>query len=107
MAKKAKGPRGPTKSELFSKISDKTGLTKKDVTAVFTALDEVVAASLKGPAGEVTIPGLVKLLRHHKPARAARQGINPFTKEPMTFKAKPAQKTVKARVLKHAKDMVA
>jgi hypothetical protein len=39
-----------------------------------------------------------------KPATKARQGINPFTKEPMTFKAKPARKLVKVRALKGLKD---
>jgi len=41
-----------------------------------------------------------------KPAVKARKGINPFTKEPTVFKAKPARKVVKAQVLKAVKDMV-
>jgi hypothetical protein len=39
-----------------------------------------------------------------KPATKARQGINPFTKEPTIFKAKPARKLVKIRALKGLKD---
>jgi hypothetical protein len=39
-----------------------------------------------------------------KPATKAREGINPFTKEPTTFKAKPARKIIKARPVKAAKD---
>jgi DNA-binding protein HU-beta len=39
-----------------------------------------------------------------KPARSARQGINPFTKEPTVFAAKPAGKAVKARPVKAIKD---
>ena len=31
-----------------------------------------------------------------KPATKERKGINPFTKEPTVFKAKPARKVVKA-----------
>ena len=42
----------------------------------------------------------------NKPATEARSGINPFTKEPMEFAAKPASKTVKASPLKVAKDAV-
>jgi hypothetical protein len=34
----------------------------------------------------------------------AHEGINPFTKEPMTFKAKPASKVVRARPTKALKD---
>jgi hypothetical protein len=42
----------------------------------------------------------------NKPATEARSGINPFTKEPMQFAAKPASKSVKASPLKVAKDAV-
>jgi DNA-binding protein HU-beta len=36
-----------------------------------------------------------------------RATINPFTKEPMTFEAKPASKVIKARPVQAAKDAVA
>jgi DNA-binding protein HU-beta len=39
-----------------------------------------------------------------KAATKARQGINPFTKQPTIFKAKPARKLVKIRALKALKD---
>ena len=42
-----------------------------------------------------------------KPAAKARKGINPFTKEETTFKAKPARKVIKGRPVKAAKDAVA
>ncbi|WP_414645576.1 hypothetical protein [Bradyrhizobium sp. 6(2017)] len=42
----------------------------------------------------------------NKPATEARMGVNPFTKEPMQFAAKPASKSVKASPLKVAKDAV-
>ncbi len=42
-----------------------------------------------------------------KPATKARKGTNPFTGEAMTFKAKPATKTVKVTPLKAFKDVVA
>ena len=41
-----------------------------------------------------------------KPATKERKGINPFTKEPTVFKAKPARKVLKARPVKAAKDAV-
>jgi len=40
-------------------------------------------------------------------ATKERKGINPFTKEPTVFKAKPARKVVKGRPVKAAKDAVA
>lgn len=38
--------------------------------------------------------------------RRSRKGINPFTKEPAIFKAKPARKIIRARPVKAAKDAV-
>jgi nucleoid DNA-binding protein len=107
---KAATPRakGATKGEIHTKISEKTGLSKKDVASVFDALGELITTSLaqkKGP-GLFVIPGLLKLKVVSKPATKAKQGINPFTKEPMTFKAKPARKVIKAIPLKALKDSV-
>ena len=58
---------------------------------MFDALTELIGNELgkKGP-GLFVIPGLLKLKVVRKPATKAKQGINPFTKEPMTVKAKPA-----------------
>ena len=47
----------------------------------------------------------VKLKRVKKPATKARKGINPFTGEPMMFKAKKASTSVRAVALKACKDM--
>jgi len=43
---------------------------------------------------------------HKKPARPAREGINPFTKQKQKFAAKPASKAVRARPVKAVKDAV-
>jgi nucleoid DNA-binding protein len=101
-------PKSATKGEIHTKISEKTGLSKKEVASVFDALGELITTSLsqkKGP-GLFVIPGLLKLKVVNKPATKAKQGINPFTKEPMTFKAKPARKVIKAIPLKALKDTV-
>jgi DNA-binding protein HU-beta len=42
-----------------------------------------------------------------KPATKARQGVNPFTKQPITIPAKPASKSVRARPIKAIKEAVA
>ena len=98
----------PTKSEIYTKIADDTGLTKKDVAAVFDSLSGQIKKNLggRGAPGIFTVPGLMKLKVVKKPARKARKGINPFTKEEMMFKAKPASKSVKVLALKGLKDMV-
>jgi nucleoid DNA-binding protein len=98
----------PTKSEIYARIVDDTGLTRKDVTAVFESLNGQIKKNLggRGAPETFTIPGLMKLRVVKKPARKARKGVNPFTGEEMMFKAKPASKAVKVSPLKGLKDMV-
>jgi DNA-binding protein HU-beta len=50
------------------------------------------------------VPGFAKFVVIKKPASKAHKGINPFTKEPMMFKAKLARNILKARPVKAAKD---
>jgi nucleoid DNA-binding protein len=90
-----------SKTQFVAAVADKSGLTKKQTTAALEAITKVVTRELgkKGP-GEVVLPGLIKLTVVVKPATPAHEGINPFTKQPMTYKAKPARKVVKARALK-------
>ena len=105
MAKAAGKP--PTKTEVFAKIAEETGLSKKDVAAVFDSLAGQIDKSLgKGGPKAFTLHGLCKITVQHKPATKERKGINPFTKEETVFKAKPARNVVKIRPLKNLKDMV-
>ena len=96
-----------TKSQFVTTLATKGGLSKKQITAVLDAINETVAQQLgrKGP-GEVMIPGLLKLSTVVKPATQKHEGLNPFTKQPMTFQAKPARKVVRVRPLKALKDAI-
>lgn len=96
-----------SKTQFVAAVAEKSGLTKKQTNAALEAINKVVTRELgkKGP-GEVVIPGLLKLSVVVKPATPAHEGLNPFTKEPMTYKAKPARKVVKARALKTLTDAV-
>ena len=95
-----------SKSMLFSTISESTGLKRKDVVAVYDSLTTLINGHVKrGGAGIFTLPGLLKIKVIHKPATKARKGINPFTGEPTTFKAKPARNVVKGVALKALKEM--
>lgn len=102
-SKAAKKP--TTKSELLAHIADKTNLKRKEVSAVFDELATVIKRDLKGP-GVFNLVGLMKVKIIHKPATKARKGINPFTKEEVMFKAKPARNVVKVQPLKTLKNMV-
>jgi nucleoid DNA-binding protein len=101
----AKKGGAPTKSEILTTISKDTELSRKQVSAVFDSLHGVIKKSLRGH-GIVTLPGLLKLKVVKKPATKARKGINPFTGEEITFKAKPASKKVRALPLKNLKSFV-
>ena len=104
----AKTNKPPSKSQIYSQIAEDTGLTRKDVAAVFDSLGSQIKKNLggRGAAGMFTIPGLLKMRVVKKPARKAYKGKNPFTGEEMMFKAKPASKTVRVSALKGLKDMV-
>jgi DNA-binding protein HU-beta len=96
-----------SKTQFVTAVAEKSGLTKKQATAALDAINSVVARELgKKGTGEVVLPGLLKLSVVSKPATAQHEGINPFTKEPMTYKAKAARKVVKITALKALKDAV-
>ena len=97
-----------SKSALVAHISEYTDLAAKDVRSVLAALENTVHASVsKKGAGSFTMPGLFKISATEVPARPARKGINPFTKEEVTFKARPKSVKVKVRPLKKLKDAAA
>ena len=94
-----------SKSELIQKLADEHSekLTRKDVKGVLESLASVGYKELK-KTGTFLVPGFAKFVVIKKPATKTRKGINPFTKEPTIFKAKPARKVIKARPVKAAKD---
>ena len=94
-----------SKSELIQKIADELSLAKKDVKAVIESLATHGYKEMK-KTGEFLLPGFAKFIVVKKPATQERHGINPFTKEPTVFKAKPARKQLKVRQVKAAKDAV-
>jgi nucleoid DNA-binding protein len=96
-----------SKTQILDLIATNTGLSRKQVGSVVESLTEVIEAHVKKNAvGEFVLPGLLKISTVRKPAVKARKGINPFTKEEVMFKAKPATTVVKIRPLKKLKDMV-
>ena len=100
-------PKPANRTVVYTALAEKTGLGKKEVAAVFSALGALIATELgkKGP-GQFVVPGLLKLKVVRKPASKARPGKNPFTGEPMTIPAKPARNVVRALPLKALKEMV-
>ena len=100
-----------TKSQFLAAVAEEAGTTKTEVTLMWNALQTVVLKQIgknrRGP-GQVTLPGLLKIVKVRKPATPAKKGVpNPFRPgETMDVAAKPAKNIVKLRPLKGLKDMI-
>merc|ERR1711861_23828 len=96
---------GMTATAAYGAVAETTGLKTKDVKGVVEGIVAVAADELK-KNGSFKLAGVLNLKLKKKPATPARKGVNPFTKEPCVFKAKPASKTVRALPMKKFKEMI-
>merc|ERR1711881_805586 len=94
-----------TAAGAYSSVAETMGLKPKDVKAAAESLLVLGAAQLK-KNGSFKLAGMLNLKLKVKPARPARKGVNPFTKEPCVFKARPASKTVKVYPMKKLKEAI-
>jgi nucleoid DNA-binding protein len=107
MAKNKTTVKPASKSEVFQQLAQATGLSKKQIAAVFDELTNLIRRDIgKKGNGVFAVPGLLKIKRVHKEATAARQVRNPATGEMMMSKPKPARNVVRVQALKALKDMV-
>merc|ERR1712232_3505 len=104
-AMKAAGPKAMTASAAYRTVSETTGVKAKDVKGAMEAYIGLVAKQVQ-KNGAFKLGGALNLKLKETPAKPARKGVNPFTKEPCVFKAKPASKTVRALPLKKFKEMM-
>merc|ERR1712054_91827 len=94
-----------TATASYDDALDVLRLQAKDVKSVVEGILGVAAEELK-KNGSFKLAGMLNLKLKKKPATPARKGVNPFTKEPCVFKAKPASKTVKVIAMKKIKEAV-
>merc|ERR1712115_431454 len=94
-----------TATGVYQSVAETTGLKTKDVKGVVDALMGVAVEQVK-KAGSFKLAGMLNMKLKNKPATKARKGVNPFTKEPCVFKAKPASKTVRCLPMKKLKEML-
>ena len=95
-----------TKARLVAAIAEDTGLSRKDISAVFDSLAHLMHRHLKKrAAGVFTLPGLAKFKVSTRKATKERQGRNPFTGEEITVAAKPTRRIVRIRALKAVQEM--
>merc|ERR1711941_13850 len=97
--------RGLTATAVYQSVADSSGLKRKDVKAAMEAYLDICAKELK-KTSSFKLGQTLKLKLKRKPATPARKGVNPFTKEPCVFKAKPASQKVRGLALKKLKDAV-
>merc|ERR1711874_241019 len=102
-ATKASGSKVMTSSAAYQAVAESTGVKPRDVKGALEAYLGVVTEQVK-KNGSFKFCGVLNLKK--RPAKPARKGINPFTKEPCVFKAKPASKTVRALPMKKLKEMI-
>ena len=87
-----------TKAELVTSIAEKTGLTKKDSEKALAAFVDTVTETLaKGDSIQLVGFGTFEVRE-----RAAREGINPRTKEKIEIAATKAPAFKAGRALKDA-----
>merc|ERR1740115_199756 len=94
-----------TQTGALQSVAETTGLKTKEVKGVVDALIGVAVAQVK-KTGSFKLAGMLNMKLKNKPAMKARKGVNPFTKEPCVFKAKPASKTVRCLAMKKLKEML-
>lgn len=84
-----------TKAQIIGELSNRTGLSKKEVSSV---LEEQAHLAYKEAKNGFTIPGVGKLVIVN---RKARMGRNPATGEQIHI---PAKRVLKFRIAKAAKE---
>jgi DNA-binding protein HU-beta len=84
-----------TKSQVMGHLSQKTGMSKKQVVELF---DETLNLACKEAKNGFVLPGFGKLVVAN---RKARMGRNPQTGEPIKI---PAKRVCKFRLAKSLKD---
>merc|ERR1712072_1355990 len=95
--------KGLTATAVYKSVADEKELKTKDVKAIVAAYMGIASTEVK-KQGSFKVAGMLKMKLKVKAATKARKGINPFTKEPCVFKAKPASKTVKCFAMRKLKD---
>ena len=86
------------KTEMIAAIADKAGLTKKEAEKALKAFTDTVAEEL-AKGGKVQLVGFGTF---EVSERAARIGINPHTRKPLSIEASKSPKFKAGKALKDA-----
>ena len=94
----SRGTISMNKTELVAAIANQAGLSKKDAEGALKAFIDAVTKELK-KGGKVQLVGFGTF---EVVKRAAREGVNPLTKQPMKIAASKAPKFKAGKALKEA-----
>ena len=101
----AKYPEKFTGSSIVRYVADATDTSGKDVKEILNAFfDCIEQGALEG--NRVPVGSIGKLYAHVKPARKAREGINPLSGEKIQISAKPETKIPKFNFTKAFKETI-
>jgi nucleoid DNA-binding protein len=100
--------KGMTKSAIFQELADKAGVTRKQVQAMFDALNGIIKRQLKKDGDVFTIPAMARLrLQRKKAVKGGQVRDNPFRPgEKIVTKDKPARNVIRVRALKGLTSLV-
>jgi DNA-binding protein HU-beta len=104
MAKKAQKPL--SKTDILNALAEATGKSRKEVGEILEALEALISENISKGPGIFTLPGLLKIHVHERPATKERMGRNPQTGAEVKIPAKPAKKVVKVKALKKLKELI-
>ena len=85
--------------ETYSVVAEMIGSTPKQVKEVAEAMMALAANEVKS-AGSFNIAGAINIKLKKTPAKTARKGVHPITKEPCVFKAKKASQKCRRIAMK-------
>ena len=87
-----------TKQEFIDQVADEAGLTRRDAQKAVDAMLDTITSTLRG-RGEINFTGFGKFSTSD---RAARQGVNPRTRERITIKGGKVPRFTAGSALKQA-----
>lgn len=91
------------KAELVGQLAEALETTKKEATAIYETVSQVIADVL-ADGQDVKIENVGTLTVATQAAREEREGRNPKTGEALTIAAQPAQTTIRFKVSKSFKE---
>lgn len=95
------------KVQTVAHLASETGLTRKQVSGLLSALEGLVAHHLKTPGvGSFTLNSLLKIRLVSRKAIKSRVTRNPKTGEELKIQARPARKAIRVVALKKLKGMI-